>query len=374
MKSYIRTVLLVAALVAAASCAKPLSSVPTHRTVVEGERVTLSFSALDGLRTTKLTGVSEANETNIARWAVFAFEDATGLVSYGTSSSSASINMTLIAEHDYTIYAVVNYPTSGIGALDPSAISTAADLTNKVSYLTDNTYNRLLMFGSTTLTPARLDYDPEDAPGSYTPESVTINVQRMVSRIDVVKVAVDFSAKPHLAAKTFTLKGLYLTNVYRTARYGSDYAFSELSATRTAWYNTGGWHRGESADAGIDALASNTGINVVIDGSTPYNVKNSFYAYPNATPIGSDMHAMGSWYRRCTRIIIEADMDGTVMYYQVNVPSMERNHIYSVSNIVIKGLGSKDPEVIDYYEDGESVSYSIETSDWDGDYSVTEES
>ena len=230
------------------------------------------------------------------------------------------------------------------------------------------------MFGSTTLTPARLDYDPEDAPGSYTPESVTINVQRMVSRIDVVKVAVDFSAKPHLAAKTFTLRGLYLTNVYRTARYGSDYAFSELSATRTAWYNTGGWHRGESADAGIDALASNTGINVVIDGSTPYNVKNSFYAYPNATPIGSDMHAMGSWYRRCTRIIIEADMDGTVMYYQVNVPSMERNHIYSVSNIVIKGLGSKDPEVVDYYEDGESVSYSIETSDWDGEYSVTEES
>ena len=62
------------------------------------------------------------------------------------------------------------------------------------------------------------------------------------------------------------------------------------------------------------------------------------------------------------------------MYYQVNVPSMERNHIYSVSNIVIKGLGSKDPEVVDYYEDGESVSYSIETSDWDGDYSVTEES
>ena len=122
------------------------------------------------------------------------------------------------------------------------------------------------------------------------------------------------------------------------------------------------------------ALARQDGINVVIDGSTPYNVKNSFYAYPNATPIGSDMHAMGSWYRRCTRIIIEADMDGTVMYYQVNVPSMERNHIYSVSNIVIKGLGSKDPEVIDYYEDGESVSYSIETSDWDGDYSVTEES
>lgn len=380
MKSCIKIVsrtLIAAVAVAAASvsCAKPLEVVPTIRPVDDVQRVPLSFSASDGLRrVSKVTGISEANEISIARWAVFAFEDATGLVTYGVSSSSAPIDMTLIAEHDYTVYAVANYPTSGAGALVPASVSSAADLINKVSYLTDNAYNQLVMFGSTVLTPAPLDYNPEDAPETWTPEPVTINVKRMVSRVDVTQVAVDFSTKPQLASKTFTLKGIYLTNVYRTARYGSDYAASELSATRSAWYNTGGWHRGEAADAGIDALISNTGLNVVIDAYSPYNVKNSFYVYPNATALAYDSRTMGAWSCRCTRIIIEATIDSETHYYWVNVPSMERNHIYSVSNIVITGPGSKDPEIVDFWEDAVNVSYSIETDGWDGDYNVTEES
>lgn len=359
----------------ALSCAKPLPPIDPDAPTGDEELVPMVFSANGNANPTK-PSLQDFWETKIDHWAVFAFDDASGWVAYGTSSSASPIQMKLRAHRDYTIYAVVNYPTSGLNALTPSGVRTPHDLTDKVSYLSDNsTSGGFMMFGSTPLTPSASNYNPTDVDGTFTPEPVSITVTRLVSRMDVTQVAVDFRDKPHLLDKPFTLKSIYLTNLYTTSRYGSDYLYDELSAASSAWYNAGGWHTSRS-NPNIDALVGNTGINQSLSTyARPYAVVNSFYAYPNATPVGSDTHQMsGPWTPRCTRIVIEAEMGGDTMYYQINVPGMARNHIYSVSNVVIRGVGSKDPEVIDYWEDSLDITYTIVTSEWDGTYNVSENS
>lgn len=356
-----------------ASCAKPLKV--DEQTEPKGEEedlVTVIFSANSGMDT-RAIGISDASESTINRWAIFVFDAVNGWYTHETSATGGSIPVTLRAGRTYDCYAMVNYATSGTGAFNPASVHTTADLTNKVAYLSDNAVGSLLMYGKTSITPSVVNYDPED-PSTLVSETKSINVTRIVSRIDVKKVAVDFSEKPALASKTFTLKHIYITNLYKTTRYSSDYSFLELSGSRTSWYNTGGWHRGEVEESSIDAIVGDRNINAAITASTPHTTVHSFYAFPNVTPKVSDSNETGIWTIRCTRIIIEATLDSETLYYHVDVPAMERNHIYSANNITIKGRGSNDPEANDVDPDVLDVDFSISADGWDGPAEIIENS
>ena len=219
--------------VAIIACARPPVIPEDPSPAGDEPTVSVVFSASGPA--TKVTGITSAGETAIGRWAVFAFDNASGWYTHETSAVGAPIPMVLRAGRTYTCYAMVNYPTSGTGAFDPSTVHSPSDLTGKVAWLPDNSIGSLLMFGSVSFTPSATFYDPED-PSSAVSENRSITVTRLVSRIDLNSIAVDFSGKPTLAAKTFTLKGIYVTNAYRTSRYGSDFFPAELSGSRAAWY------------------------------------------------------------------------------------------------------------------------------------------
>ncbi len=334
------------------SCAKPLKWVNPQEPENSGDMVTVLFSASDAADS-KATGITDESERSIGRWAVFAFDDSSNWFRYATSDTGGDIAMNLRAGRQYTCYAVVNYSTSGTGAFVPSTITEPSHIKNKVAYLGDNAVGRLLMYGRKTITPV---------PGM---QECRIAVKRIVSRINLTGISVDFSAKPLLAEKTFTLRHVYVTNAYRTTLFGSDYTEAQLSDARTAWYNSGGWHRGESAEPEMDALLGQRGINTVITSDSPYLVPLSFYAFPDPVPIGNDRHQMAVWCRRCTRLIIEATLGDETMYYQINVPAMERNYVYSATDIVIRGRGSSDPEIIDIDPNVLDLSFDINDG-WDG--------
>lgn len=345
-----------------ASCAVPYQ--PEDAAVEHPEAdsllVSVVFAAQDG-GTTKVTGVTDSDERAIGRWAVFAFNDHTGQFRWESSENGTPLTLKLMAGQRYSCFAIVNYPISGVGALDPSSVRTPEDLIDKVAYLGDNRISALLMFGYTRIIPL---------PDVSAP--VNISVSRLVSRIDMRRLEVDFSAKPHLAGKTFTLRGIYVTNAYRTTVYGYDYSFRELSGTRSAWYNTGGWHRGERAESGIDAILGDRGINVVVSAGNPYTVNHSFYAFPNPTREADDIRTMEAWTRRCTRLVIEASIDSDIVYYAINVPRMVRNCIYAASNVVIHGRGSNDPEIIDIDPDIiEADIVPVIDDSWDGAGNIT---
>lgn len=354
--------LLCAAVMSGTACAVPYTPQETDLEYSEPDSllVTVVFSA-SGKQGSKVTGVTDGDERNIGRWSIFAFDDESGSFHYETSESGGPLPLRLAAGRNYTCYAIVNYPESGVGAFDPSRVRNPKDLTRKTAYLGDNRASSLLMFGSTGI--VRLPQTDTD---------VTINVRRLVSRIDLRGLKVDFSKKPSLAGKTFTLRSVYVTNAYRTTLYGDDYSFSGLSSTRSAWYNTGGWHRGEMAEAGIDAILGDIGINTVISAGSPYTGNHSFYAFPNPAPVSQDVQTMDAWTRRCTRLVIEASIDSDIVYYAITVPEMTRNHIYAASNVIIHGRGSKDPEIIDIDPDVIEVSLTPVIEDgWDGAGSIT---
>ena len=343
-------------LAAFSSCAVPYQ--PEEPKVFfqeEDSLVTVIFSA-SGSERSKVTGVSEEAERVVDRWAVFAFDNRSGQFRYENASSGGPLPMKLSAGRSYTCYAIVNYPETGPGAFDPASVRSTTDLTGKVAYLGDCRGTALPMFGSEEVTPVA-DSDTE----------VTITVKRLVSRVDLRGLKVDFSGKPHLESKTFTLRAIYLTNTYRTTRYGEDYTFPELSSTRSAWYNTGGWHRGEAAEAGIDVIVGDRSIDTVISAGSPYSREHSFYAFPNPTPASEDITQTESWTRRCTRLVIEATIDDDTVYYAIKVPSMTRNRIFAASSVVIHGRGSNDPEIIDIDPDIIEVTVQpVIDDDWDG--------
>lgn len=353
------------------SCAKPLAyEEPSPLPIGEEDLVTVLFSASGGAGS-KVTGVTDAAESSIWRWALFAFDTESGWFRCESASGGSALPLQLRAGRTYTVYAVVNYPERGVGAFVPSSVRTPSDITETVAYLGDNAPGALLMYGSTTVTPQPVSYDPED-PGEREPERKAISVRRLVSRVDLRGLSVDFSGKPQLQGKTFTLRRVFVTNAYRSSRYGSDYAFSELSPTRSAWYNSGGLHRGEGTEAGMDALLVDGPVGQVVTAGSPYTGSHSFYPFPNPTPASEDILTMDAWTRRCTRLVIEASIDSDIVYYAIRVPSMVRNRIYAASSVVIHGRGSNDPEVVDI--DPEVITATVEPvieDGWDGAGDVT---
>ena len=366
MRHIIHPIILLAwAALAVLSCAKPPTyDEPSVLPSGDEDLVTVLFSASGG-HATKLTGVTDAAETAIGRWALFAFDTETGWFRCESASGGSALPLQLRAGRTYTVYAVVNYPERGVGAFVPSSVRTPSDITETVAYLGDNAPGALLMYGSTTVTPQPVAYDPEAAEEPE-PERKAISDRRLVSRVDLRGLAVDLSGKPALESKTFTLRRIYVTNAYRTTRY------AELSSTRSAWYNSGGLHRGEGTEAGMDALLVDGPIGRVVTAGSPYTGSHSFYPFPNPTPASEDILTMDAWTRRCTRLVIEASIDSDIVYYAIRVPSMVRNRIYAASSVVIHGRGSNDPEVVDI--DPEVITATVEPvidDGWDGAGDVT---
>ena len=175
----------------AVSCAVPYQPENNATDIPGADSLTVSvvFRASGG-EGTKLTGVRDADESHIGRWTVFAFNDHTGHFRWESSASGSPLTLQLTAGQRYTCFAMVNYPTTGVGAFDPSSVRVPADITEKVAYLGDNGEQSLLMFGLTSLIPMAGEQG-----------SVTIGVSRLVSRIDLRGLAVDSALNRTLPGK-----------------------------------------------------------------------------------------------------------------------------------------------------------------------------
>ena len=316
---------------------------------------TVVFSLSDS-PASKITGITDASERAVARWAVFVFDSSSGQYVYRTSENGEDLSVKLRIGRYYHAYAIANYPLTGAGSLVFSSIRSPEDLEGKVASLSDQGVGELLMFGSLSFPLG------EESPGNT--QEKCIRVTRLVCRFDVRGIRTDFSARPELAAKTFTLRHIYITNAYRTSRYGADYLPGELSSLRSAWYNTMGWHRGEPAESSLDALLGQGNINTVVSASSPFTQTVSFYAFPNATSALDDCHHIDNWQKRCTRIVLEATLGSETFYYQITAPAMERNYVYAASDVIIRGPGSKDPEDLLFDDDALEVTFSV-NDQWD---------
>ena len=317
-----------------------------HRAAPPGPgSVEVVFSVLG--ETTRATGT--AGEAAVDDWALLLYRDGR-LAEAGTSSSGSEIRKTLPVG-EYTAYAVVNPPAS----FDPAGFSDPGALAGAESALGDNTPGRLVMAGCRTVSVPVPD-------GSVQ----RIGVDRLVCKAGIRKVSVQFE-NPDLAARPFRLRGMYLTNCYGKSRYGSDWTADDILSTTSVWHNRMGFH----SETGVDGLLAETGLDIPVTADRPHTQEHVFYFYPNPLPASADTRS-GTWSRRKTRLVLEAQIGERTYYYPVTLPESQRNRTYLIEEAVIRKLGSLDPEKD---EPGAiDINFSTSPDDWSPEYNVTETS
>ncbi len=339
-----------------AACSKttPEAGKSLLEAAAEGDGTGTVCIRLEGILATKVANPSEETEKQGHRWAFWLFDQDGDSVVYGSGQAGEEIRRTVLTG-SYTAVALVNYPDG----LDPISVKKIGDIRLRVAGLADNTPSSLLMYGETPLTLEK-DLTVEAA----------IEVKRLVAKVGVKKVTVAFE-NPYLAAKTTVLQAIYLTNVYRSARLGKDYTVEELSPSRSAWYNAMGWHLSGENDPACDRLLGEEGLNAVLTAASPHTDAHYFYTFPNPVPESQDTH-QDSWSVRATRMVLQVAVGNKVFYYQIAVPGMERNKVYLAEEVVLRNLGSQDPEL--EIPGSIDVVFSAFGKDWDNDYSITENS
>ena len=317
-----------------------------HRAALPGEEgVEVVFSILG--EETRMTGTD--GERAVDNWTLLLYKDGM-LAEAGTSESGSAIRKRLAAG-DYTAFAIVNPPMSFV----PDSYPELSSLTAAESALQENAPGRLVMAGSRTVTVPVPDG-----------ETQRISVDRLVCKAGIRKISLRF-ADPLLAARPFSLKGIYLTNCFGKSRYGSDWNETEIVSDAALWYNRMGYQ----PDGTVDNLLAETGLSIPVTADTPHWQEHTFYYYPNSLSEALDSRS-GTWTRRRTRLVLEAEIGGRNYYYTITLPASQRNKTYIIEEAVIRKLGSRDPEKD---EPGAiDVVFSTSVDDWSPEYNVTENS
>lgn len=320
----------------AASCSKDGYESPS---VQEGTKVLVSFGIAEQ-ESTKVTNVSASSETAITGGVLYIFNGDELVDQVTMTGSRASVELD---PGTYTAAAVVNVTS-------PSQPSSLTNLRTKLTYLYYNSSGKFEMYGEKSFTVARTGSVPQ-----------TVLVSRQVAKIGIEKITVASDVTPVITGRGFTVKRIYLTNVFRVSRYYDAY---NPVVTTTQWYN----RMGQSTSP-ADALILDSGINASIATGSSYTTKHYFYTYPNSTTAASDRRT-GTWSVRCTRLVVEAEVGTQTYYYTVTVPAIERNKTYIIKEMIIKKLGSTDPE--QEIPGAADVEFESDVQGWGSQYNITE--
>lgn len=296
-----------------------LAQLISCQSVPESPTYSLDLSvALPG--STRVTGQTEENERRLAGIQVFVFDETGGLEAYGSAAAS-SLSLRC-RSGSKQVWALANAP-------DLSGITRQSELAASVSSLTDNTPSRLVMVGQSRMTV-------------HANLSGTIEVGRICAKLTVGTITRSFSS-PVLQEKPFRIEKIYVTNVAGDQSY-------DLSSEPTVWYNRMGDY-GECTDLLRDIVGQEV--------SSSLEGKHTFYVYPNASL--STIRG-GNWSPRPTRIVIAATLDGSACYYVIDVPGIEHNHAYELSDIFLTRPGSGNEEDV---TSESAVRFTFSVKDWE---------
>lgn len=331
------SVLLSVMLIAGISCVSEQTGIHT-----DGKTARFCVS-VDSGSATRASSAGSENALNRIQFVLFR----DGILYSSASSDGNSTDM----EADfgtYSLYAFVNDPTEWISMPD----LTEEKIMSSASSFSDNSLSSYVMFG----------YVPSfEIDERFT--SITVNVDRLASRIMVGNLKVDFSSNSHYKGCSLKIRNMYLTNVLGKCPYSMIPSGSPSSSDR--WYNRMGL---EDSGQAIMSMTADKGLDIVIQDGSSTDLDKVYYAYPNGCVSDSDS---GQWESRRTRLVIEATLDGKECWYHITLPPMKSNASYSIESCTIMNIGGISPE------DNTIPSCEViitESLSWDQTFSVEEES
>lgn len=359
------------------SCGRDKDPLAADAPEGEGSRVRIVLAQ----PATKALGVVyDRDEEPVGRWAYFIFEHATGRLACRGEVADGRVATRQLKTGEYDLEVIANYPVTGPNAVNMASVGSRSAFDALKVTLGDNALGSFVMAGS-----------KEDAAGNRIPLTVLksestlqadIHLRRLVSKVRVTGVSRQFTSAS-LAAKELILKGVYLTNLYAEARYGSDYSQGELGTSRSLWYNALGWHKEGSAPVSeaVDRLVGERDMSLSLAQGETAGLDVNLYFFPNPVRPSADVPS-SAWTGapRCTRLVVWVQVDGRDYYYPATLPKEDayapigRNSVFTVS-CTLTALGSTEED--DWVPGAMEVSFEPVLKDdgsWDVVAPVTEES
>lgn len=286
---------------------------------------------------TKATGASAADEQKINSLQVLVYDSA-GNLEARTSRYSVAGGKFVSETMSVTVGAKSIFAVANTATLTTSAASSVASLQSTVTSMADNALSSFVMCGKSDLD---LNSDA----------TVPVTLKRFVCKVVLRNITRNFSASA-LSGVPLQISGMYLSNIAGNA----DFA---CSAQPTLWYNK----LGELSPTSFDALTVQRPLSIQLQQGASYNSEHVFYCYPNPTLQDS---SAPQWCPRRTRLVVEADIAGTRVYYPVTLPVLERNKVYTVDALTLTRPGSSDPDLPDS-EARVAVccDFSVTVADWE---------
>lgn len=300
------------------------------RSCKEGKPIEVTVN-INGTAMSKSTGNTYANESKVNNLQILVFDGEGNIENYRSVDNEMSVTL-LAASGEKTVWAVVNAPSL-------ETLSTIDELNGALTTLTDNALDSFVMTG----------YVNEELTDGAV---IAITVRRVVARVSVAKITAAFEGTPGDDEKSLRLTGIYMLNVAGAANYA-------LDGEQTHWYNKLG-HEDEEADLFLYDALDHT-----IANNTSYEVEHAYYPYPNNVDISVKSIAeadRGTWSPRRSILCLEVEYDGTVGYYPVELPVIERNKTYVIDEIVVtRAPGDKPYDPVDTG----AATVSITVQDWE---------
>lgn len=371
MKKISIFVLTVAALVGALSCNKNVASVEQQQPVdsfVGSLRINIgaaeeSKAALSAMKDFQINCAQVFVFDADGKLETDVFKDLSG--SPATTSTEITINT---KTGNKTVYALLNHSRKyyTVGSAGLALATFEATLTD----LSENDSEAdLVMSGKNVVNV--VDYNQQGAGGS--PQLVNIFVKRLVSRIQLDNVTVDFRGKSLEAAEEFTIKKIYLKNVVGKSPIGVDGNTATAASTvmpialpSDQYTVEGNWYSKMAPQSGVPSVMEDSFTQACTVAGTATVVNHVVFAFPNAT-VADNNNA--TWSPRHTRIVIQAHVKKASIsvdkdtFYVLDLPVLVANTIYEIDNINITQLGKDD----DTSDEGIKVgkeTYTITVDPW----------
>ena len=281
-----------------------------------------------------------------------------------SSPAQNSTSMTITTKTGAkAVYAVLNSPRLKESSLDK--------LQEHLSDLSENSHTNLVMSGKNAITVTEYDKNKDS---NAAPQTMTVNVKRLASMIQLDKVTVDFR-NTALEGGSFTIQEIYLKNVVGKAPVGvsgspaTDMPLplpDDKHTNYENWYN-----KGTKQASGAPAVTFDVWTKSCSVEGTATTLSRDLFAYPNKTAGDS---TADTFSQRKTRLVIKAHVTAATnttpavdqdTYYTFDLPVLVANNVYKITNINITMIG-KDSDNDDKKSLVGRITPTITVDPWTG--------
>lgn len=296
-------------------------------------RFSIDDSAATPTRSTSLNVENSISDIQIAVYSPSGQFCTGGEISGGTLTLSVPVEMA-----GYSVAALVN---AGASLSSCKTLEKISDLQSSLSGNKPAAGSILEMFG---------------VAGKQTFHSGTtcvVPVSRIPAKVEIDKIVNQIPSKPD-----FTIKSIYLINVNTSSNVAGGVSSAVWKQQRKL----------QPLETDVLEYTCDK-IEKKLDFGGSYDTPHYFYCYANPTTADT---SSPTWSPRYTRLVVEADYNGTTCYYPISIvgsgKTLDSGNEYVITQLTITGPGSDDPDVPISKMD---ASFSVTINDWGKGFSQT---